>query len=329
VRTISARHDIRPEWSNKKSRRCLAAVVVAVPALFASNLVNHAIVAGEANACQQTTLDTLAACREAAESDYKVALGKCVNITDPATQKDCREQATTDRADALQTCQGGLEVRRVACQKLGPAPYDPVIDPANFVSRIDNPYFPLVPGKTFIYESHTSEGLTRDQFAVTHNTRVIAGVTCVEVHDSAFTNGALTEDTLDWFPQDKDGNVWYFGENTQELEDGLITTIEGTFMAGVNGDKPGIVMKAHPAVGDFYRQEFSLGNAEDYAETLSLNESVRVPFGSFDHCLRSQETTPLEPDLLEDKFYAPGVGSVLEVDENTGERTELIKIVTE
>jgi hypothetical protein len=158
---------------------------------------------------------------------------------------------------------------------------------------------------------------------------VIAGVTCIEVHDSAFTNGALTEDTLDWFAQDKDGNVWYFGENTQELEDGLITTIEGTFMAGVNGDKPGIVMKAHPAVGDFYRQEFSLGNAEDYAETLSLNESVTVPFGSFDHCLRSQETTPLEPDLLEDKFYAPGVGSVLEVDENTGERTELIKIVTE
>jgi hypothetical protein len=100
-------------------------------------------------------------------------------------------------------------------------------------------------------------------------------------------------------------------------------------MAGVNGDKPGIVMKAHPAVGDFYRQEFSLGNAEDYAETLSLNESVTVPFGSFDHCLRSQETTPLEPDLLEDKFYAPGVGNVLEVDENTGERTELIKIVTE
>ena len=329
MRAKSARPDIRPEWSNKKSRRWLTTAVVAVAALFASNLVNHATIAGEENACHQTALAALAGCREAAESDYKVALGKCVNISDPATQEDCQKQAATDLADALDTCQGGLEVRQVACRKLGPAPYDPVIDPANFVSKIDNPYFPLVPGKTFIYESHTSEGLTRDQFAVTHNTRVIAGVTCVEVHDSAFTNGALTEDTLDWFAQDKDGNIWYFGENTHELEDGLITTIEGTFMAGVNGDKPGIVMKAHPAVGDFYRQEFSLGNAEDYAETLSLNESVTVPFGSFDHCLRSRETTPLEPDLLEDKFYAPGVGSVLEVDENTGERTELIKIVTE
>src|SRR5207244_1674521 len=110
--------------------------------------------------------------------------------------------------------------------------------------------------------------------AVTRNTRVILGVTCVEVHDTVTTDGELTEDTFDWFAQDRDGNVWYFGENTHELEDGLITTIDGTFMAGVNGDKPGIVMKAHPAIGDFYRQEFSLANAEDFAETLSLTESV-------------------------------------------------------
>ena len=324
MKAKSVRHDIRPQSSNKKSRRWLAAAVVA--ALFASNLVNHAMAAGEANACQQTSLDALAACRGVAESDYKVALGKCVNISDPAARQDCQKQAATDLADALDTCQGGLEQRQVACGKLGPARYDPVIDPANFVSRIDNPYFPLVPGTTFIYEDHFAGSLMRDEFAVTHNTRVLDGVTCVEVHDSVFTNGALTEDTLDWFAQDKDGNVWYFGENTQELENGLITTIAGTFMSGVNGDKPGIVMKAHPAVGDFYRQEFSLANAEDYGETLSLNASVTVPYGSFDHCLRSQETTPLEPDLLEDKFYAPGVGNVLEVDEITGERTELVQI---
>jgi len=220
-------------------------------------------------------------------------------------------------------------VREESCDKLGPAPYDPVIDPANFVAKIDNPFFPLVPGTTFIYKGQTSEGLMRDEFAVTHNTRVIDGVTCVEVHDSVFTDGELTEDTLDWFAQDKDGNVWYFGENTAELEDGLISTIDGTFMAGVDGDKPGIVMKAHPAVGDFYRQEFSLGNAEDEAETLDLNASVTVPYGSFQHCLRSEETTPLEPDALEDKFYASGVGNVLTVDEVTGERCELVQIITE
>src|SRR5262249_45446194 len=165
-----------------------------------------------------------------------------------------------------------------------------------------------------------------DEFAVTHTTKVILGVTCIEVHDTVFTDGVLTEDTLDWFAQDKDGNVWYFGENTHELEAGLITTIDGTFLAGVNGDKPGIVTKAHPAVGDFYRQEFSLANAEDFAEVASLTESVTVPFGSFTNCLKTIETTPLETDLLEFKFYARGIGNISTVDAHTGEKVELIQI---
>jgi len=256
-------------------------------------------------------------------------LGKCTNISDPSTRQACQDQALADLNDAQQTCQVGFVVRETACDSFGPAPYDPVIDPANFVATIDNPYFPLQPGTTFIYEGQMPDGFERDEFAVTHNTRVILGVTCVEVHDSVFTDGALTEDTLDWFAQDRDGNVWYFGENTHELEDGLITTIEGTFMAGVNSDKPGIIMKAHPAVGDFYRQEFSLNNAEDFAQTLSLNEVVRVRAGTFNHCLKSEESTPLEPDVVEDKFYAPGVGSVLEVDVNTGARSELVRIIRE
>ena len=100
-------------------------------------------------------------------------------------------------------------------------------------------------------------------------------------------------------------------------------------LTGGDGDKPGIVMKAHPAIGDFYRQEFSLGNAEDFAETLSLTESVRVPAGTFHHCLKSQETTPLETDLLEYKFYAPNVGNVLAVDARTGDRVELVQITSE
>jgi hypothetical protein len=216
--------------------------------------------------------------------------------------------------------------RLAACERLGGAPYDPVIDPSNFIAPVDNPYFPLTPGTTFVYEGHISQGLEHDEFGVTHNTRVILGVTCVEIHDTVTTDGELKEDTLDWFAQDREGNVWYFGENTHELEGGLITTIEGTFMAGVNGDKPGIIMKAHPAIGDFYRQEFSLGNAEDFAETLSLTDSVTVPAGTFHNCQKSKETTPLETDLLEDKFYAPGVGNVLTVDVRTGDRVELVQI---
>jgi len=303
---------------------------LAVAAFLAGNLVSRALAATDVvNACQQTATDVLAGCRGSAQSDYQIALGKCVNVSDQAARKACQKQAAADLDDALQTCKGGFGVREATCDKLGPAPYDPVIDPANFVAKIDNPFFPLVPGTTFIYEGQTSEGLMRDVFAVTHVTRVIDGVTCTEVHDSVFTDGVLTEDTLDWFAQDKDGNVWYFGENTAELEDGLISTIDGTFMAGVEGDKPGIIMKAQPAVGDFYRQEFSLANAEDEAETLGLNASVTVPYGSFQHCLRSGETTPLEPDALETKFYASGVGNVLTVDEETGDRCELVQIITE
>jgi len=307
----------------------LAGAGLAVAAFLACNLVGPALATDAVNACQQTATDVLAACRTSAQSDYQIALGKCVNVSDQGARKACQKQAAADLDDALQTCKGGFGVREETCDKLGPAPYDPVIDPANFVAKIDNPFFPLVPGTTFIYKGQTSEGLMRDEFAVTHNTRVIDGVTCVEVHDSVFTDGELTEDTLDWFAQDKDGNVWYFGENTAEFEDGLISTIDGTFMAGVDGDKPGIVMKAQPAVGDFYRQEFSLANAEDEAETVGLNASVTVPYGSFQHCLRSEETTPLEPEALEAKFYASGIGNVLTVDEETGERCELVQIITE
>jgi len=311
-------------WKNKKSKCWFATMAVA--ALLAGNLANRAI-ADDQNFCEQTANDAFGACQQAAQGGYQIALGKCVNVSDPASREDCQKKAAADLTDALQTCQRGLDSRQTACGRLGPARYDPVIDPANFVSIIDNPYFPLIPGTTFVYDDHFGGSLIRDEFTVTHNTRVIDGVTCTEVHDIVLTNGELTEDTLDWYAQDKEGNVWYFGENTQELTNGLISTISGTFMAGVNGDKPGIIMKAHPAVGDFYRQEFSLGNAEDYGGTLSLNESVTVPFGSFDHCLRSRETSPLEPDVVEDKFYAPGVGSILELDESTGERTELIKVV--
>ena len=288
-------------------------------------LLNGHAAAEPMGACQLTANAVLRSCRRAAQSDFWVALAKCDNLASPAAQ-NCRKQASADLKEARQSCGEQNRVRQAACGRLGEGPYDPVINPSHFVAQIDNPYFPLTTGTTFVYEGQTSQGFEHDEFAVTHNTRVILGVTCVEVHDAVTLDGALSEDTLDWFAQDTEGNVWYFGENTHELEDGLITTIEGTFMAGVDGDKPGIIMKAHPAIGDFYRQEFSLTNAEDFAETVSLTESVTVPAGSFNNCMKSKETTPLEPDLLEYKFYAPGVGNVLTVDARTGERQELVRI---
>jgi hypothetical protein len=313
-----------PKWTQS-----LTVFAFMIATLFVGNVSaqDENFATESTNICLQTARDALASCKSAAQSDYQVALGKCINVTNPAARRLCERQAATDLADARDTCSGGFDVRRASCQKLGPGPYDPIINPTNFTTTIDNPYFPLVPGTTFTYL--TPNGRIKDVFAVTHDTRVINRVTCVQVHDSVYTNDELTEDTLDFFAQDREGNVWYFGENTEEFEDGLIATIEGSFLSGTNNDKPGIIMKAHPGPGDFYRQEFSLGNAEDYAATLNLTSRVVVPYGHFNNCLKSQETTPLEPDALEDKYYAPGVGNVLTVDLVTGERDELISITTD
>ena len=307
----------------------LTAIALAIAALFAWNLSaqDKSSATEPTNICLQTARDALVSCKSAAQSEYQVMLGKCINIAQPSGRRSCENQAAADLADALDTCSGGFKLRQQSCQKLGPGPYDLVIDPTNFTTTIDNLYFPLVPGTTFTYS--TPNGAITDVFAVTHDTIVVNGVTCVIVHDSVYTEGELTEDTLDFFAQDRDGNVWYFGENTAEFKNGLLATIEGSFLSGVNRDKAGIIMKAHPALADFYRQEFSLGNAEDYAETVNLTSRVVVPYGRFDNCLKSQETTPLEPDALEDKYYAPGVGNVLTVDLVTGERDELISVTTD
>lgn len=278
------------------------------------------------NFCKLTAQTALQSCQVAAQSDQLLALGKCDNVADPAQRKACRQQAPVDAKDALDQCRAQHAVRQGACPRLGGQPYDPVIDPANFVDKIDNPYFPLVPGTNFIYEGQSAGGLVHTEFFVTHNTKQILGVTTVEIHDTVTTNGELTEDTLDWIAQDKDGNVWYFGENTMELIGGRPTTLGGTFVAGENLARPGIIMEAHPAIGDFYRQEFDLGNAEDFAGVESLSNTVTVPAGTFTNCLKTRETTPLEPALHEAKWYAPGVGNILTVDLDTGEKSELIRI---
>ena len=310
----------QPSITGPMMRCGLCSILILFAALAAPQLN------AQENSCQLTANDVLTSCQNAAQSDYQLALANCDNVSKRGTQKNCRDAATEELAAAQQTCTEQHDARAAACQRFGPAPYDPVIKPSNFVSRVNHPYFPLSPGTTYVYEGQTADGFEHDEFAVTHNTRTILGVTCLEVHDTVTTDGELTEDTLDWFAQDKNGNVWYFGENTHELEDGLITTIDGTFMAGVDSAKPGIIMKARPAVGDFYRQEFSLANAEDYAETLSLSETVVAGGRTYTDCLQSQETTPLETDLLEFKYYAPGVGNVLTVDANTGDRVELVEI---
>ncbi len=187
-------------------------------------------------------------------------------------------------------------------------PYEPEIDAANFVDVIDNPFFPLTPGTMFVFEG---EG-ERVEVTVTDETRVVMGVTTTVVRDQAFEDGELVEDSRDWFALDGDGNVWYFGEETAEIADGEIVNTHGSWEADVDGAQPGIVMLADPRVGDTYRQEFYEGEAEDIGRVHALDVSVEVPFGSFDGALETEDWTPLEPDIVEHKWYAPGIGVVRE-----------------
>ena len=136
-------------------------------------------------------------------------------------------------------------------------------------------------------------------------TRKIAnGITARVVRDTVTLDGEIIEDTLDWYAQDKDGTVWYLGEDTAEFEDGKITTREGSFEAGVDGAQAGVIMPASPEVGMAYRQEYYEGEAEDNGEVLALGQQASVPAGEYDDLLKTADTTPLEPDVLEHKYYA-------------------------
>src|SRR5262249_40908562 len=155
------------------------------------------------------------------------------------------------------------------------------------------------------YEGVKDQSTVRDVFEVTQRTKLIMGVKCTEILDRVYVDGALEEDTLDWFAQDTAGNVWYFGEDTKELDPaGNVISTEGSWQAGVQGALPGIVMEAEPSVGDTYNQELAPGVAEDMATVLALNKTVKVPFGTFRDCLETKEFTPLEPGQFEDKYYA-------------------------
>jgi hypothetical protein len=201
------------------------------------------------------------------------------------------------------------------------------IDPANFVATIDNPYFPLAPGTRYIYEGSADDVPIRVESTVTTETKTIMGVDCVVVHDLAYEDGEIVEDTLDWYAQDSVGIVWYFGEASQTIEAGKVVDTHGSWEAGVDGAQPGIIMPAKPIIGEPYAQEFAPGGAEDMAEVVRLGERVEVPYGAFSEVLVTREWNPLDPGVVEEKFYAPGVGTIREIAiEGEDEQLELIDV---
>ena len=226
---------------------------------------------------------------------------------------------------ALLTSCGGSERASL------PQGADPVeLDPGDFTTEIDNPYWPMRPGARWVYRETGSDGTEqRVVVTVTSETREVMGIEARVVHDVVTENGALVEDTFDWYAQDADGNVWYLGEDTKEFEDGKVVTTAGSWESGVDGALPGVIVPAEPEVGMTYRQEHYAGEAEDAADVLSLTERAEVPYGSFTDVLLTKDFTPLEPKVLEYKLYAPGVGPVLVLGvSGGGDREELLQLTT-
>lgn len=205
-----------------------------------------------------------------------------------------------------------------ACAMIDTA-YNPTIDPADFVAAVDNPFFPLTPGTTRTYKA----GDEKIEFTVLAERKTILGVSCLTVHDQAKVNGKVIEDTLDWFAQDKNGTVWYFGEDTKKTNpDGSVST-EGSWLAGVDGAKPGVQTPGVPKVAPKYRQEYYGCHAEDYGEITDVNASATVGGVSYTGCLKTHDTSAIDPMLDEDKYYCKGKGLVLIVNQPSGDREEL------
>lgn len=294
--------------------------------------------------CTQTADTLFDACKASVTDDGLVGTAICNNISDTKGRTDCLDDLADSQAEATQLCEGQHDTRLAACGVLGEGRYDPDFSPARF----DNPrrpshpnqYFPLGVGKHWEYRTATQIN-TVD---IVNETKKIAGVDCSVFRDLVFEGGFLHEGTNDWYVPGKDGSVWYFGEETGEYETFKgdnplkpeLVSIDGSFKAGIDGAKPGIIALASPKVGDVYLEEFSLGNAEDVTEILSTTYSyghdpvldegvpgvVAQRFCAGD-CIVTKNYSLLEPGLFARKYYARGIGTILEI-ENTGEVVQLV-----
>ena len=277
--------------------------------------------------CSTTAAIVLQASRNEAREDLLVGYANCINFVEEDDQEECLDEILGDYADTLEEVAAQFEARLALCALLGEDAYDPDPDEDDFVRGVDNRYLPWIPGSTWTYEKRTDEGLEVIVITVLDETIVIDEVECVVVRDTVTLDGELVEDTRDYYAQDREGDVWYFGEISINYEDGEIADLDGSWEAGEEFAKPGIVMFDEPEIGTTYRQEFLIDEAEDAATILADGLVITVRAGTFTDCLQTEDFTPLEPEALEYKFYAPGVGLVLETDPRSGEMLELVSFV--
>ena len=299
--------------------------------------------------CSRTADLVLKACNAEVNDDYWITRGNCLNILDAGDRKACVAEAAVARNEGLELCEEQFDARLELCDRLGEDRYDPDFSPSRFVNPLEigksispNPFFPLVAGYQWIYaktffDEDGQEVTETIHVRVTDKTKLIEGVTCLVVKDVAEEEGEVIEATDDWYAQDLNGNVWYCGEIAQNFEtfpeddpaEPELVNIEGSWKAGRDYAKPGILMFGNPEVGTVYRQEMSLGDAEDAAEIMDLAGSASVPAAECaGDCLVSQEYSPIDPGVYEYKYYAPGVGQILAVDME-GNREELIEFIGE
>jgi hypothetical protein len=208
-----------------------------------------------------------------------------------------------------------------------PLPYSIELSPTDFVPAVDNPFFPLLPGTVLTYETTTDDAIERVVVEVIPGLREVMGIAATVVHDTVTLDSQLVEDTYDWYAQDKDGNVWYMGEDVSNYEDGEFKDKAGSWEAGEDGALPGVIMFGDPTahLGETYRQEYYPGHAEDMADLLSLSATVSVPYGSFTGALETRDYTPLEPGHIEEKYYVEGIGLVKSLIPASGESENLIQ----
>ncbi len=286
--------------------------------------------------CASTAHIQRLACEFDLRDSFYTSRATCLDSANP--DDACFEAAGDEYDEALQECGDVLGARLALCASLDDSTHDPAFGmdfAANFVDPLaigvtvtPNPWFPLVVGNRWLYEGD-GESI---EVVVTGDTKLIDGVTCIVVIDTAIEDEVVVEITNDWYAQDVDGNVWYCGEIAENFEefDGDETTgpelvdIDGSWKAGRDGAEAGILLPFSPQLGDVFRQEYAQTDAEDVIEILALDASETSPAASCsENCLMTRDFTPLEPGAEENKFYAPGVGLIVEVKPGTDERVQL------
>jgi hypothetical protein len=294
--------------------------------------------------CSYTAWLQFAACGNEAQDDLLTAKAICLNVSDHEDRIECFGDSRSDLRDAREECAEQREARVELCGEIGEGRYDPSFDPEDFETTFTNKnsWFPLAPGNQWVYENEDEKVTVEVEDA----TKLIDGVTCIVVNDVVDEDGKLVEDTDDWFGQRKDGTIDYCGEEAKDFEytDGDVPSlpelveIEGSFKAGRDGDKSGTLFMGTPVVGAKYRQEWSPSNAEDVAEVLSTTygHGGDARFDPFvpedlaellcdDDCVVTADTSPLDPGVLEYKFYARGVGFFFEVKPESGEALQIVE----